>query len=63
MLSTIPHCGATGVDHKAEGTEPLYRIGVSHALSQLGRHDEAIDVLKEGVKDKPKYANYCKPRF
>src|SRR5216683_193887 len=38
--------------------EPLYRIGVSNALSQLGRHDEAIDVLKEGIKDKPKYADF-----
>ncbi len=38
--------------------EPVYRLGVSKNLSQLGRHDEAIDILKEAIKDKTKYADY-----
>jgi len=38
--------------------EPLYRLGVSKNLSALGRRDEAIEVLKEAIKDQPKYADY-----
>lgn len=37
---------------------PFYRLGVSKYLSRLGRHYESIAVLKEGIKDKPKYADY-----